>query len=233
MTEGQFAVVQYIRSLSVERTERGVLFLMIGILASGVPVIQPVGSLISLTGVIWYVLGSGPFGKKQSNFAVLAAGIFVVGLGFVLVGSIAFFVFILSLSNTSLPLWWWGNSALATALIPSLTLILEIETAGAIAVALAYLLLIYYVQRPVGRAMLLVALVVNIALSLLVLSILSSSIPYNILTVLGGYNPEPAHNFANKVLVVGLLNLIPAVIYATAYYDLFSRIREGQLPPSI
>jgi hypothetical protein len=55
----------------------------------------------------------------------------------------------------------------------------------------------------------------------------------NISIELGGYAEEAAHNFANQVLVVGLLNLISAAIYAVAYNDLYSRIKGGQLPPSI
>jgi hypothetical protein len=233
MTEAEFAVVRYIRMLSVDRTTRGLLFLMIGTLTSGVPVLQPVGSLIALTGVIWYLLGRDPFGEKQSNITILAAAIFVIGLGFLLVGSIGFLLFVLSLDNTSLPLWWWGNSALASALAPSLTLILQIETIGAIAIGLAYVLFTYYLQRPIGRALLLFALVTNIAMAVLVFAILRSSVPYNILGPFGNLNGEPAHNFANQVLIVGMLNLIPAIIYTVAYYDLYSRIRKGQLPPSI
>jgi hypothetical protein len=231
----EFVVARYIRELSVDRALRGLLFVMIGMLATAVPIIQPIGSIVALTGVIWYILGSEPFGKKQSDYVKLAAAIFVIGLGFLLVGSVGFFLFVLSLTNTSLPLWWWGNSALASALIPSMQLILELETVGTIAMGLAYVLFTYYLQRPIGRALLLLAFVANVAISVLVLSILSSSLPSlpNISIELGGYAEEAAHNFANQVLVVGLLNLISAAIYAVAYNDLYSRIKGGQLPPSI
>jgi hypothetical protein len=41
----------------------------------------------------------------------------------------------------------------------------------------------------------------NVAANVLILSILNSSVPYNILGDLGYINGEPAHNFANQVPV--------------------------------
>jgi hypothetical protein len=231
----EFAVALYIRKVSVDRALRGLLFLMIGMLATAVPIIQPVGSLIALTGVIWYVLGRDPFGEKQSNYTILAAALFLIGLAFILVGSMGILLFILSLNNTTLPLWgwWWGNDALAWALVPSLTVILEFETIGAFASGLAYVLFTYLLQRPVGRALLLLALVINVAINILVFSVLSSNVPSNSSRYFLSFDSGAGHDFANQVLAVGMLNLIPAIIYAGAYYDLHSRIREGLLPPPI
>jgi len=234
MTEAQFAVVRYIRKLSVDRASRGLLFMIIGMLASGVPIIQPVGSLIALTGVIWYVLGRDPFGEKQSNYTKLAAVLFFLGLAFSLVGSMGFLVFVLSLENTTLPIWaWWGNDALAWALISSLNWILEIQIFGALTTGLAYGLFTYQLQRPIGRALLLLGVVINIATNILIFSTLNSSIPSNSARYVLSFDSQAAHNFADQALPLGMLNLIPAMVYAGAYYHLYSRIREGLLPAPI
>jgi hypothetical protein len=234
MTEAQFAVVRYIRRHSVDRASRGLLFMIIGMLASAVPIIQPVGNMIALTGVIWYVLGRDPFGEKQSNYTKLAAVLFFTGLAFTLVGSMGFLVFVLSLENTTLPIWgWWGNDALAWALIPSLNLILEIQFFGALTTGLAYVLFTYQLQKPIGRALLLLGVVINTATNILIFSVLNSSVPANIERYVLSFDSQATHSFADQALALGMLNLIPAIVYAVAYYHLYSRIREGLLPAPI
>lgn len=103
---------------------------MAGILLSAFPLVRPVGSLIAISGAIWFLNGRGIFGEKHSKQAMRFSVIFAVGSFFVLVGSIAYLVFVLSISGPSFPLYWNGNDALALALAGSLKSILGIEALG-------------------------------------------------------------------------------------------------------
>lgn len=228
-----FAIADYGRSVSIESTKRGLVFLIFGVLVSAVPIIRPVGMLIALAGATWYVLGRDPFGEKHSKYAMTAAAVFVVGLAFVLVGSIGYLLFVFSISGPSFPTYWWGNNAFAWALVPSLVSILAIEATGAIVTGLAYAIFTYSLQRSVARAILLVAFATNVAMTVLVFSVLSSYVSPQLLSAYypGNFDPGVAHAFENQVLIVSLLNLIPAVIYVTAYYSVYSRLNRGQLIP--
>ncbi len=228
-----FEIAQYVRSVSIDRTKMGLVFLMFGVLLSAVPIIRPVGALIALAGAIWYTLGRGTFGEKHSSYAITAAAIFIVGLAFVLVGSIGYLLFVLSISGPSFPTYWDGNNALAGAIVPSLTSILAIEATGAIVSGIGYTLFTYSLQRPFLRAILLIAFATNVAIAILVFSVLSSYVSPQLLYAYyqGNIGPDAAHAFENQVQIVNLLNLIPAVIYLASYYSVYSRLNRGQLVP--
>jgi hypothetical protein len=229
-----FAISDYIETVLASQTKKGLLLLMIGITVSAFPIVRPVGSLIALAGFIWFLLGRDIFGEKHSKQVLRASAIFAVGSFLVLVGSIGYILFVLSISGPSFPGYWWGNNALAWALVPSLTLLLEIETIGIIATGAAYGLFAYYLAKPAQRAILVAALVINIVIGIIIYSILSSDVSStlipnspNLLSAFypGNADPAVAHAFENQVLALNLLNLIPAVMYLTAYYTIYSRIK--------
>jgi hypothetical protein len=186
------------------------------------------------------LLGRDPFGGKNSDYVVAAAALFVVGLSFVLVGSIGYLLFVLSVPGSFLAGYYDGNNFFAWALVPSLKLILAIEGLGAIAIGMAFALFTFSLQKPAVRAALLFAFATNVVVSILVFLVLSSDVTSPLLSgssdllsaySRGGFDPDVAHAFENQVLIVSLLNLIPAVIYVSAYYSFYSRIYRGEVIP--
>ena|SRR2546425_6167456 len=229
-----FAVSEYIRSVDVGRTRRGILFIVLGILISAVPILSPIGEVIALTGVVWFALGRNPFGERHSNYATIATAVFVLGIAFGLVGSIAYLLFALSLpghGGTFFDLWQ-GNPLFTSALDSSLQSILATEATGAILTGIAYALSTYCLQRNVGRTMPVVGLTTSLITSVVVFSLLSSDVSPELLSAFsrGSYEPDFAYAFENQVLIVSLLNLIPTVIYGAAYRLAYSRLSNGELP---
>lgn len=208
---------------------------MVGILLSAFPVVRPVGSMMAIAGAIWFLLGRGIFGEKHSKQVIRFSVIFAVGSFFVLVGSIAYLVFVLSISGPSFPLYWNGNNAFAVAVAGSLNSILGIEALGAVMTGIAYAFFTYYLQRPVERALLLAGLAINFATAFLVFLILSSDLSSTVILYTpteftayfnGNLGSDVAHAFENHVATVSLLNLIPSLIYVSAYYAAYSRLKR-------
>lgn len=251
-------VTQYERSVSIERTERGLVFIMLGALVCAFPIIRPAGAVMGLTGAVWFVLGRDPFGDKHSRNAILAAAISIVGLSLVLVGSIGYVLFVLSIPHDSFPTYDWGNDLFAWALVASLKSLLTFEAAGAILTGIAYTLFPYSLQKPAilgrGRELarhgwksqlpsktqltLLGALAITILVSVLVFSVLTSDLTSQLIpdtrNLLSAYspgnaNPDVAHAFEGQVLTVSLLSLLPAVIYLAAYRSIYSLVKRGQI----
>jgi hypothetical protein len=208
---------------------------MLGLPISAIPILRPAGIIIALVGMIWYSFGRHLFGSRQSNLTAWAMAIFLLGLGFVLVGSVAYLLFVLSIgaSSPTILYWWYGNNAMASALAPSLGLILSLDVTGSVLTSLSYFLISFYPQDRNGRGLLCLALAASVILSILEFSILTSSNSYHILVSYPtDINWDTATAFQNKALSVSVLSLIPAVIYALGFYRLRSRIRDGELASS-
>ncbi len=225
-----FAIMEYERGISVERTENGLLLLIFGILLSAVPLIGPIGRLVALIGIVLTAGGREPFGKAHSKGVIRGAGIFIVGTAFGLVGSILYFLFVFSVPlHYSLGLWE-GDNALTSALVPYLTSILALEAVGAILTSVALVFFIFFLQKPPGRVLSLAAAAAGVAISILVFSILSSDVttplisgPCSLLcSYQHGSDMSIAWAFEDQFLVVSLLNLVPAIIYAALYYAVYS-----------
>lgn len=227
-----FAIMEYERGVLVENTEFGLLFMIFGVLLSAVPIIGPIGILFCLIGITLLVLGRDPFGKRHSTSVIIAAAVFVIGTGFVLVGSILYSMFVFSIPGPTFPPFWWGDTALAQALVPHLTSIFAIEATGAILTGVAFAVLTFFLQKRPGRVLVVIAAATSIAISVLVFSILSSDVttplisgePSLLYTYQNGWGWDVAWAFEHQVLVVGLLSVIPAIIYAAAYYSAYSHL---------
>ena len=80
--------------------------------------------------------------------------------------------------------------------------------------------------------MLVVAVSTSVAISILVFFVLSFDVtnplisgqPSLLSAYQGGWNWDAAWAFEHQVLVVSLLNVIPAIIYAAAYYSAYSHL---------
>jgi hypothetical protein len=225
MTEA-FAVAQYIRSVSVDQTKSGLLLLTIGIVVSSVSIIQPVGNFIALSGLISLIHGRQPFGQKHSSIVFTASAFFFLGLSLSLVASIGHLLFALSAYGPLIPITWLfpTNVALANALAPSLTSLLAIGAAGAILIGTAYTLFTFSLQKMTERVILLAALAVNTGIALLILSLLNSSAAPVVNWYRSGADPDLARASEFQVLIVNLLNFVPAIIYAATFLRLYSRI---------
>lgn len=227
-----FAIIEHERGNQVEQTETGLAMVIFGMLFSAIPVIGSIGSLVVFIGITLIILGRESFGKAHSRSVIIGATIFFVGAGLIFVESVLYTLFFLSVQGTPLTFIWSPDDALTRALVPYLTTIFAIGAAGAILTSIAFIFFIFFLQKLRGRIFTLAAAGVGVAISVLAFSLLSHDVTTplvgqsdSLLTAYQqGFNWEIAHSFELQALTVGLLSFIPAIIYAAAYYSVYSNL---------
>jgi hypothetical protein len=227
------AIMEHERGAFVDQTKLGLLLLTVGILLSAVPLIRPAGVLVALTGAIPSFLGREYFGEKHAKGVHVAAAIFGVGMGLVLVASLWYSLFFLSTPLSPYASLSNSEIALAQGIVPYLTLLFAIEAAGTILMGIAFALFIFYLTDQKGRRLTLVAAVTSVAVSVLVFSLLNSAAttPLSsgdsslVYAYAHGYSLPKAWAFEDQFVMIGLLNLLPATIYAIVYRSVYSHLK--------
>ncbi len=210
----------------IERTKAGLLLLIIGVIIAAL-VASFFWAFVLLTGAVLIILGRGAFDKKHQSYAVWSVLLYIVGLSVAGVSGLWFGISSFLILNSA-P----SSSAAVEALSSAYYLFLiGIFAAEAIATS-CYVLLTYALQNPFGRRLLLVAYAVGLGLDALLYSLTVSRVGEVAQEAFSSRRFDPA-SLANLPLQaegLGLLRLIPALFYASAYYLVWSSIRTGKIP---
>ncbi len=205
---------------------------MIGTILGPVPIITFIGGILSLIGAILVILGRKAFGPEHSRNAIWSIIIYIVGFVIIIIGLIAFAFAIISATIASRS----GNVTDLTIIAQSLTssfdsLLIAGIIGGAVS-SIAYVLFTYQLQNGNGRIILWAAYASSIAIgiinAIIVSALLSDAVQRSIAG--GTFNPDPLRGLQNHLQALGLLGFIPAALYATALYLVWSRIGRGELP---
>ena len=210
---------EYERARQVDRTKTGTFLLLIGSLLSWIPLIQIVGYLLILVGVILVILGRKAFGPEHSRNVVISIILFFVGIIVVIGVAVA-----AAVSNLSGIIGPGGTVTLTPAFLAgALNAGLLGGIVAAFIVGIAEVLFTYGLQAQPGRILLWAAYGANIALSIaiyLILSPLLSSV-------------ATQADYDRVIALQGtyvLLNVVPGLLFAAADYLAWSRISRGEIP---
>jgi hypothetical protein len=200
---------EYHRAGKIDNTKTGLLLLIIGLALSWIPFIGAIGGLVALIGALLVILGREAFGPEHARDAILALIVFIVGIGVTIVGFLALFfttiAFRASPGSIVQPFAWFGV----------LTII------GGAVTGLSEVLLTYALQLSTGRVLLWTAYAASIAISIV-----------NLFFILPIFN-EPGGFLFPAIFVTALLGIIPAMLYAAAYYLARQRIVHREIPSPI
>ncbi len=206
--------------------------LIIGTLLGPVPYIQFVGGILALIGAILVILGRHAFGAKHARNAIWSIIIYIVSLGVLVIGFVILFASILSATITARN----GNGVnfiiLSQALTSAFnTFLVATIIAGAIG-GIAYVLFTYAIQNENGRIILWAAYISSLAITIINSILVSQTLSDVIQRSINGntFDPTPLQNLQAQFQAFQLLSLIPASLYATALYLVWSRIGRGELP---
>jgi len=219
------------RRKQIGRTKTGILLLLIGTLISWLPIIGALGGLLVLIGAILVILGRKAFGPAHSRNVIVS--ILLVILGIIIV-AVATVVLVLGTVASIIP----GNAPSPAAITSTFNNFLIILIVGVIVTGLATLFFTYAIQNQMGRMLLLGGYAVNVVIQIATFVILSQAIGAIVAAMFPGgtYNPAQATiaiaDFSARVRTLGYLAAIPALIYAAAYYLVWSRINKGEIPES-
>jgi zinc-ribbon domain len=227
--QGYWNPAESARRTNIDRTKTGLLLVIVGILLGPVPYAMYVGLILAIVGVIFVLIGRNPFGNSHSNYTVFSVVIYCVGIGITFVAG-----FLFGLSFVTAALSGGGQTAIDQALVSAFNdLIIGVLVGGAV-VGIAYVIFTYALQDSTGRVLLYIAFATQVTLSALVAYIISPQVAGAVTQSFssGTFNPSPLSVLQAQLQFLQLLSLIPAVIFAIAYYRAYSRIRRGVVPPS-
>lgn len=212
--------MDYERTKRIDRTKTGVLLLLIGTLLSWIPGIGFVGDVLILVGAILVILGRKAFGAAHARNVVISIVLFVVGVIVVIGVAVA-----ATLANL-------GSILPPGSTTPTVTpaFLASVASAGllggivsAIVIGIAEVLFTYALQAQTGKVFLWAAYGANIALAIALYLILSPL--YNAVLTDADYNAVLAAQ-----TTYGLLNVLPAALFAVADYLAWSRISKREIP---
>ncbi len=217
--------VDYERARHVDRTKTGVLLLMIGALLGWLPYdIGIIGSLLSLIGAILVILGRRAFGPAHARNVVVAVILFILSIVALIVAAVVFAVVTVS-------------SLLGTVPTPAdLAGAVNAFLIGAIVVAIlggiAQVLFTYEIQNRPGRYLLFGGLVASVALQIAIYFVIAPLMDAAIAQALAGgtFNADPVLALQSQGNTYAILAVIADLLWAAAYYLVWSRISRGEIP---
>jgi len=202
------------------------LLLIIGVLLRPVPFIGGIGTLLIFIGAILVILGREAFGSDHSRNTIWSIIIYVVGAAIAAIGGFLFGLELFTARLTN------GSTSLSQALSSSFATLLVAISIGTAVTSIAYVLFTYAIQNQNGKTLLWIAYVANVTVTIVSSYFIFTLLPDAIARAVAGgtYNPGPLQDLQNQLQLLGLLNFIPAALFAAALYLAWSRIGRGELP---
>jgi len=193
----------------IDNTKTGLLLLIIGLGMSWIPFIGAIGGLVALIGALLVILGREAFGREHARNTILALVVFFVGIGVVVAGALALFFAAFSYRT--------GPSSIVQ---PTFAWLGVITIIGGGVIGISEVLLTYALQPSSGRILLWTAYAASIAIS-----------AANFLFVLPFFGGNGV--VFPAVFLTSFLGIIPALLYATAYYLARQRIVRREIPSAL
>lgn len=228
------AVAAQNRMREIDRTKTGLLLIIIGILLYPLPFVNFVGDILILIGAILVIVGRKVFGSVHARNTIWSIIIFVIGVGVVAAGILAFAFAVASAtiaavnpSNGTI-----NPTAISQSLESSFNILLVFTAVGLGIFGIAEVLFTYALQKQTGRILLWTGYAASLAVAIVTFLIISPQVANAASQSFTGttYNGTAFADLQTQEYVLGLLNYIPAVIFAGAIYLAWSRIRHGDLP---
>ncbi len=219
--------MDYEKRKMIDRTRNGLLLLLIGTILGAIPIIGVLGSILVLIGVVLVILGREAFGKTYSRNAIWSVVIYILGLIIIAIFAASFISAIVSaalLTN--------NPTIIARSITDSFNSFLIGLIIGSAISGIAEVLFTYALQKPAGRLLLWVAYATRLAVTVTVFAIIGPQVSEAVAQAIssGTFNPAPIQMLQTRMQGLQLLGLIPALIYAVAYYLAWSRIKNDEIP---
>ncbi|MCL5252663.1 MAG: zinc ribbon domain-containing protein [Candidatus Thermoplasmatota archaeon] len=212
----------------ITQTKNGLLLMIIGFLLQWIPVIQDIAALISLTGVIFVVLGRNAFGRKHASYVVAAVIIYIVGFFSTIILAFSFASAISAAAYSS-------SSSSAASIISAFNDLLWGSLIIAVVIGISVVMLPYQLESAGGRIFLWVTFAVQIALGVIIIAVIGPEISSAVRLTFSTSPPELLSmlNLENSLNNLRLLSVISSVMLAIAYYIPWKRIDTGMIPADV
>jgi len=219
------------RQKQVGRTKTGLLLMLVGGLISWIPFIGLLGSLLLLIGAILVILGRKAFGATHSRNVIIAIVVFFVGIISAIAIGVMLGVALYAASTGSS-----DPATVANAFVNALNnFLIGLIVVSAI-VGIAYVLFTYALQQQIGKVLLWAGYAASVAIAIAVYVVISQLFATAIAQATSGttYDPGPLLAVQAQATALGILSVIPSILFAAATYLAWSRVNRGEIPaPSV
>jgi len=217
----------YQEMTAIGRTKNGLLLLAVSGLLAPIPILNYIGGLLAIVGAVLMILGRGAFGDAHSRNVVLSVFIYIIGLVIVFIVAVSF-----ALTISSIELSGASGASAAAAISSSFNDLLTGAIVVGAVLGFAIVLFTYAIQSRTGRILLLAGYVSSLLIALLVFSIIGPQLSTVVSNSIASRSVDRSGIDAlqSGIQFLGLLNFIPGIIYAVAYYLLWERIDMGDIP---
>ena len=199
-----------------DRTVTGLLLLVIGIALSWIPYLSFLGGILALIGIILVFLGRRAYGPEHHRYVVAGGALFVITILATVGLTIGLVVALLGQVTVT------GNSvSLASGALQSDFQVFFIGAAVVgILGGLSRVILVYGLSDKTTRILLWGGFVASIVLSIVILAVLYPQIVNAVNQATSGstVNTGPIDNLQNESTLLGLINILPAFLFAWAYW---------------
>ncbi len=201
-----------------ERTVTGLLLLVIGFALSWIPFITFIGSILAFIGIIFVILGRGGYGDEHRRNVVIGGLLFFLVLIATVVLAVWFIAALLS-AITVTPgstTFTVSNSAIQNDFLVFFVGAAVLGILG----SLSRVILVYSLSDRTTRMMLWAAFAISVVFSVLVLVILYPQITTAISQATSGSTPNsgPLTSLQTQATELGLINVLPTLLFAWAYW---------------
>ena len=212
------------------RIDAGLLLMMAAFALLWIPYASDLGALLAFIGVILFVLGRNAFDERFRRSVVRGAALVLLGL------TVSFFagvIYASAVSSAALAPGETVSDFLSTAQAAVETLIIG-SLVAAIFVSVGYVFLPYGKADPATRRWLWTAAIAGVTLSAITAAILWSQIlgALSSATSGGTLSVGPIAALQTESILIGLIQIVPNLIYLYAYHRIRSQLVSPQPQPS-
>jgi hypothetical protein len=212
------------RNRKIDRMQSGLKLLIVAALLFWIPYVEVVGLIVGAIAVIMIILAADAFGSRHELFVWTSVFLFVAAqiAEFALAGSFA-------ASVRSLPLSAPGPAA-AIRVQAAFDDLLRGSIAVVSVAAISFALITFEVNDLVGRVLAIGAVVIQILISVILYFVVFGPLIHQAIAdafASGTYNPAPIESADATVSGLAsfhLLNSIPAIVFAFAYFRAYIRV---------
>jgi MFS family permease len=205
--------------------------IMISIIIGFFGIVSFIGSILILIGAILFLVGRKEFGEKHQNNIKKAVIVFCINIITViaLIAVISFITYSALITTTSSSIMT-SNAENITSPLIIITVLISFITA--VLGSLMYYFGLIELENEIGKKILFAGIISSITISLVTSLIIAGMLGEIFDLGLAGGNTSSL-SFNQNVGRIGILGIIPTLLFLYAMYIPYNRIKNGELIPKI
>jgi hypothetical protein len=188
-----------------------------------------IGVILMVIGAILFLIGWKEFGEKHQKNVKNAVIIFIITIctiSIIIITVIALMIFSAMMNKAPTDIY-------ASFAAPSSLMIILVSIIGAVLGGLIYYFALIELENKTGKKLLYAGIVASIALSIVTALYVANMFGELFGSISTGTSEYSYFPYTQNIGKIGILGLIPNLLYLYAFYIPYKRIRDGELVPDM